>query len=98
VVVPLPVSVLPTVLPHEVGCEIGRWAMQNMKVCKEEKCNGSDRTELDVTVPDGPMFVHTTMLFVFGIVGEDSKDLSSASSSAYTLTAWGTEPTYLHLC
>ena len=77
VVVPLPVSVLSAVLPHEVGCKI-RWrAMQNMKMCKEEKCNGSDRTELNMAVADGPMFVHATMLVVFGIVSKDGKDLSS---------------------
>ena len=49
--------------------------MQNVKVCEEEKCNGSDRTELRMAVPDGPVFIHTTMLVVFGIVSEDSENL-----------------------
>jgi len=83
VVVPLPVSILPTVLPHKVGW----WAMQDMEMCKEEEYDSTNRTELSVAVPDGPMLVHTTVLVVFRIVCKDSENLSSALSSVFhTLT------------
>jgi len=65
--------------------------MQDMEMCKEEECDSTNRTELGVAVPDGPMLVHTTVLVVFRIVCKDSENLSSASSSvSHTLTAWGT--------
>lgn len=75
VVIPLPVAILAVVLVGEVGGKVRGSAIEDVEVGKKQECKYTDRAELGMNMPYGPMLVNTTGLVMLCIVSQRSKDL-----------------------
>jgi hypothetical protein len=73
--IPFSAAVLAKILIREVRFEVGNGLADDMKICKHHPRNRADRAQLDNAVSQCTVFIHATLLVVFGIVREGSKDL-----------------------
>jgi len=48
---------------------------QDVEMGEEHHGKSSNRAEVDVSMAQGPVFIHPPVLVVFGIVGQDGEDL-----------------------
>jgi hypothetical protein len=75
VVVPLLMAILAISVHGDVWFKVWQWSLHDVKDCKEEPRNGTNRAELNKSVPQGAVFIDVSLLVVLCIVRKHCKDL-----------------------